>query len=721
MNRSRFSGQTNTLSNQISRRGRLLSSIAILALLALSVVGLGASLQTTQNQLNEASASAVLTFKVFINNIEGDLKATADVLPTAISPKELLARTLKRQSSIFELVFVDPQGTVLAQRRRLESTGGNTIAQQPWLKTVQAGDIYISPMYYEQFSGEPLVDIAIPVTDTIGNFIGSLIARTDLTALWQPITGLQIGKSGYAYITDQSGQLLAYRDQRVVKQGVNIQKITNYSPQIITSSSIKIYRGVGGETVIASGKPLGVASWYVIVEQPVTEALLFFMVLSIILLFMLAIVAFLANNVISFIRTRIVAPLRLLQEGAAELHQGNFQTRINIQSKDELGELADTFNLMTAQIETSINTLEQRVAERTAELDNANKKNTERALRLRTIAEIGNTITSLENLDELLPKIAQRVSEALGIYHAGIFLVDANGEYAVLRATNSEGGRKMLERGHRLRVGQTGIVGYVTGTGTARIALDVGEDAEFFNNPDLPETHSELALPLRIGKQTIGALDVQSKETAAFDDEDVELLSIVANQIVIAIQNARRFEDAQNKLKEAQGLYQQFLRQEWKSVIEEKENIGYRYINKSTLPIKEMIVSPEIVKATQSGEISTLHADCESKLAIPIMLRGEVIGVLNVQVNEERQWEQDEIDVAQAVAERVALGIENARLLQSSQNQASKERVIGEISTKISAATNVDSILKTAVGELGNIIPDTDIFIQFVSGQELEE
>jgi GAF domain-containing protein len=250
--------------------------------------------------------------------------------------------------------------------------------------------------------------------------------------------------------------------------------------------------------------------------------------------------------------------------------------------------------------------------------------------------------------------------------------------------------------------------------------LDVGEDAEFFDNPDLPETHSELALPLRIGKQIIGALDVQSKETAAFGDEDVELLSIVANQVVIAIQNARRFEDAQDRLKEAQGLYQQFLRQEWKSVAEERENVGYRYSNKNTLPIKERIISPEIAKAAQSGEITTLQADCENKLAIPIKLRGEVIGILNVQIKEDRPWDQDEIDVAQAVAERVALGIENARLLESSQNQASKERIIGEISTKISAATNVDNILKTAVGELGNIIPDTDIFIQFVSEEELE-
>ncbi len=718
MNRQAIFGPAGSLSNQLSQRGRLLSLVTIVALIALSVTGLRASLQSAENQLNEASASAVLAFNVFINNIEGDLKATADALATNPKPEEIFTRTLKRQSAIFELVLVNPEGKVLAQRRRV-GTGEQVLTEQPWLETVKTGQIYIGPVDYQKY-GVPFVDIAVPVTDTQGNFVASLLSRTDLTALWNPVIGLRIGQTGYVYITDQTGQLLAYRDLKLVKSGLNLQDVNNRTPEAIVQAGLNIFKGVGGETVIASGKPLGIASWYVFVEQPVSEALFFFTILSIVLLLSLILVGFLANSVIRFIQARIVTPLRLLQVGAAELQQGQFKHRIEIQSKDELGELADTFNLMTAQLETSFGTLEQRVTERTAELDKANQKNTERAARLRTIAEIGNTITSLENLDELLPKIAQRVSEALGIYHTGIFLLDSNGEYAILRATNSEGGMRMLERGHRLKVGHTGIVGNVTATGIARIALDVGEDAEFFDNPDLPETHSEMALPLQIGKQIIGALDVQSQQVAAFSQEDVELLSIVANQVVIAIQNARRFQDAQERLKEAQALYQQFLRQEWKSIIVEKELIGYRHSSSGALPLREPVASPEVFEATRKRKVSTRQAESESHMAVPILLRGQVIAMLNLQINESREWEQDEIDIAQAVAERVALAIESARLLESSRNQATKERVIGEISTKISTATNMDNIFKTAIGELGNIIPNTDIFIQFVSGQELE-
>ena len=192
----------------------------------------------------------------------------------------------------------------------------------------------------------------------------------------------------------------------------------------------------------------------------------------------------------------------------------------------------------------------RQLEDRTVQLEGANEKVRVRASQFEALAQVTQAMTSIRDLNELLPRIATLISDEFGFYHVGVFLIDDAREYAVLSATNSEGGRQMLERNHRLRVGEQGIVGNVTSTGIPRVTMDVGEDAVFFDNPDLPETHSEMALPLRISDQVIGALDVQSKETEAFTDEDIQTLSLLANQVSLAIENARLFEDTRRALAE---------------------------------------------------------------------------------------------------------------------------------------------------------------------------
>ncbi|MBV5331674.1 GAF domain-containing protein, partial [bacterium] len=201
--------------------------------------------------------------------------------------------------------------------------------------------------------------------------------------------------------------------------------------------------------------------------------------------------------------------------------------------KEALKELTNT----NRELEDITTTLEQRIETRSLELKSANQQAQERATRFQIVSEISQEISS--NVDqqpkELLNRIARSISEKLGFYHVGIFLLDENREYAVLRAANSQGGQHMLERRHQLKVGGTGIVGYVSQGGRPRIALDTGSDAVFFNNPDLPETRSEIALPLKYGTIIIGVLDVQSTLPSAFKDEDTNLLSTLANQIAIVI------------------------------------------------------------------------------------------------------------------------------------------------------------------------------------------
>ena len=193
-------------------------------------------------------------------------------------------------------------------------------------------------------------------------------------------------------------------------------------------------------------------------------------------------------------------------------------------AKDNASKLA-TSNRELIQLR---DVLEIRVQERTASLE-------KRATQLQTVSSMARNITSIKNLDSLLSITTRLVSKQFGFYHTGIFLLDDAGEYAVLHASNSEGGRQMLNRGHRLFLDSNSIVGFVASHSEPRIALDVGTDSVYFNNPDLPDTRSEMALPLQVSGRVIGVLDVQSRETNAFVEEDIFVLSTLADQIAVAI------------------------------------------------------------------------------------------------------------------------------------------------------------------------------------------
>ncbi|MGZ9236153.1 MAG: GAF domain-containing protein, partial [Anaerolineales bacterium] len=238
--------------------------------------------------------------------------------------------------------------------------------------------------------------------------------------------------------------------------------------------------------------------------------------------------------------------------------------------------------------------LENRVASRTAELTVANARNERRARQFEAIAKVTRATTSIQDEDTLLSRLAQVISEQFGFYHVGIFLFDEEHQNAVLRASNSEGGRKMLARRHRLKLGQAGIVGHVAASGTPRIALDVELDTAFKDNPDLPETHSELALPLKVGDQIIGVLDVQSTEVNAFQSEDTEILYILADQVAIAIQNARSHEATHKLLDEAQKASTAYLQETWRLPQSREKKVGYLVSGNTIKPLEKFVSTPHI-------------------------------------------------------------------------------------------------------------------------------
>ena len=404
-------------------------------------------------------------------------------------------------------------------------------------------------------------------------------------------------------------------------------------------------------------------------------------------------------------------PISKLAAVARTLATGELSARAVSDQRDEVGNLADSFNAMAAQLQGIVGNLEQRVAERTEALE-------QQSLRLRTAAEVARDAASAPSLDALLDQAARLIMDRFGFYHAGIFLLDEKKQYAVLRASPSDAGKTMLERRHRLRVGEQGIVGRVAATGQPRIALDTGVDSTYFNNPLLPNTHSEMALPLKTPEGTIGVIDIQSDQREAFTQDDITIVQVMADQLATAIQRTNLLQQVQAQLGQLERTYQGFTEQTWRAFSGAgRAHIGYRFDNVRldsirATPDSGRLISGKIEQATAPG------SEGQQTLQVPIRLRGQVIGVVDLRFQSRRVPEATRTMIQQ-IADRLATALENARLLEDSMRRANKERAIGEITTKISSSVNMRNVLQTAVEELGRAIPGSEVLIQFRPDTEI--
>ncbi len=414
------------------------------------------------------------------------------------------------------------------------------------------------------------------------------------------------------------------------------------------------------------------------------------------------------------IMSAISQPLYQLAETSQKLAAGDLTARVATESTDELGKVARAFNQMASELEADKSSL----VARATELESAKQISEKRAQDLQSISEISRAITSEQKLNALLPLIVRLVSEKFKYYHTGIFLMDDRRDYAVLEAANSEGGKRMLKRVHRLRVG-TGIVGYAAATSLPRIALDVEADAVFFDNPDLPQTRSEMALPLRVSGATIGVLDVQSTEPNAFGEGDIATLSTLADQVAIAIQNSRNFEAAQSFIENAQRTAGVFLKDSWQILRSQEQLAAYYGVAGDAKSIGRPVDS-EIMERIKIERKPIVSHGKIPRLAVPIQLGDMVVGIVNVQLPEGHRWDQDEIDITNAVADRLSLALESTTLLEATQRRAEIERLTSDIASRIGATTRFDSILQTAAEELSRALGGSDVLVQIQAGTAKE-
>jgi GAF domain-containing protein/HAMP domain-containing protein len=363
-----------------------------------------------------------------------------------------------------------------------------------------------------------------------------------------------------------------------------------------------------------------------------------------------------------------------------KIEQGDLTQRAPITATDELGVVMVQFNRMVSRLENLQTTLEQQVAERTRQLAATN--------------EVGRVAATSLDPEQLLERIIPLFHEQFGYYFAAIYLLDLSGKWAELKEATGEAGKVLKQNHHRLEVAGKSMVGTAIRERTPRIAQNTSQEKQRFENPLLPYTRSEVALPLMVGERVLGALNVQSTKEADFGPQVIETMKSMAGQVALTLENARLYQEAQNIIKEMRAVQKQYLLEGWTGFSEESTKLEYRL-----------------------GDDVDENA---KKLEIPISLRDQVLGQILLEGKEE--WTSDQQSLVDAVATQAAIALENARLVSESRQIALRERMAAEISSKIWTSATIDSVLQTAVKELGRRMDASTATVELqlddISGEE---
>ncbi len=304
-----------------------------------------------------------------------------------------------------------------------------------------------------------------------------------------------------------------------------------------------------------------------------------------------------------------------------------------------------------------------------------------RQRQLRTAADISQTIAAELDPLTLFQQTVNLLTKRFGLYYAGVFVVDEEEQYAILQAGSGEAGQAMLAEKHQLIIGGSSMIGWTIAHKQPRIALDVGREAVRFDNPHLPLTRSELALPMTSRGRALGALTIQSAEAEAFDEDDITILQTIADSLATALENAQLYQQSQSNLGEIRTLHRQYLQQAWETVAQNRTDLEYAFESEQL--------------SQYEGELSIIEA--------PLILRGQQIGNLVLKTDNPELTAEEE-SMLNAITTQAALALENARLIEEAQKRSQQDRIVSEIAGKVQRATKIDEALKTTLRELGQTL-----------------
>jgi GAF domain-containing protein/HAMP domain-containing protein len=612
------------------------------------------------------------------------------------------------------------------------------ITKRPWylnaLGQTHGGEKVVWSIPYQDAALHGLViTSSFPIFNEVGDFRGVAGLDVQLATVTEHVSNLAFGKTGYGFLIDSGGRLIAMPKQGLVDFNLTEEEIQNNDienlslinrvPLPVFEVLAKMTSGqtgirlveINGSNRYIAYKPIPIVDYSLgivvseeellqdfvetnkIVEEETRQTIVNALQVILILLSVAGFASYGIGN-------SITAPLERLIKVAKQLASGNFAATVEVTTGDEIGILGDTLNHMSSTTQNLVTNLEELVVERTQVIE-------KRFAQIQAVAEVGKAVAAQRDLEELLNLTTQLINSRFGFYHIGIFLLDPRSEYAILVAANSSGGKKMLAREHKLKVGTEGIVGTVAGSGEARIALDVGEDAVYFDNPDLPQTRSEMALPLIAGGEVLGVLDVQSMEANAFSADDVPTLQILADQLAIAVQNARMLKDTQEALFAARKATGEKSQKGWQILFKEVGAAGYVGLSDGEIVRSTGKVDDYTKQVLSAG--NHLASNDQHTINIPIILRSQIIGMLRLtKPPHTAPWTPEEISDMESLSDQISSTLESARLYNEAQRRAAIEQTIGEITSSIASATDTDQIIRETVTHLGKVLQDSDVTLR---------
>jgi GAF domain-containing protein len=394
---------------------------------------------------------------------------------------------------------------------------------------------------------------------------------------------------------------------------------------------------------------------------------------------------------------------------------------INVELR-EIATLGRVFNEMWRQIVSLIGNLEQRVAERTQEI-------AIRSNYLQASSEVSQATASIVDPEELIKRAVELICERFNLYYVGLFLADDERQWALLRAGSGEAGRAMIQRGHRLPIGRASMIGWSIANAQARIAQVAAEDIVRQANPFLPDTRSEVAIPLRTRRQAIGALTVQSTQPNAFDQTLLDVLQSMADQLAAAIENARLISGAQTSIQHIgeSASYAAQSQLAWSDWLESQSDLTYqatsggiKRLNQSWLPQMQQAyrqgktitgavdVDDDMPDLPSSGDGQESPSQAEeTAVSIPVNIRGTTVGVIHIK-RPGMNWSGEEIELVESISEQLGAALDSARLYAETQLRAEQERLISQVASRMQASMDVESVLRTAIDEIFEALNQAD-------------